>query len=101
MRKFYVFLATMLVAMFSFGAMAEDPYVFVGAYNSWDLAGAPEFVKQADGTYKIDKIDKKQQKNVHLSPVEYYIFLTEKRGIRNTARVLASADAFCRLLLLS
>lgn len=58
MRKFYVFLATMLVAMFSFGAMAEDPYVFVGACNSWDLAGAPEFVKQADGTYKIDKIDK-------------------------------------------
>ena len=58
MKKFYAFLATMLVAMFSFSSMAEDPYVFVGAWNGWDISGAPEFVQQADGTYKIEKIEK-------------------------------------------
>ena len=57
MKKFYAFLATMLVAMFSFSSMAEDPYVFVGAWNGWDISGAPEFVQQADGTYKIEKIE--------------------------------------------
>ena len=58
MKKFYAFLATMLVAMFSFSAMAEDPYVFVGAWNGWDISGAPEFVQPADRTYKIEKIEK-------------------------------------------
>lgn len=55
MRKFLLlFVALVATALVN---RAETVYCFVGAFNGWSETAAPEFVKQADGTYKIDNID--------------------------------------------
>lgn len=54
MRKFLLSLVAIVAT--ALAGMAEPVYCFVGAFNGWNKDAAPEFVQQADGTYKIDNI---------------------------------------------